>query len=219
MTLGVARAGSACRLAGHTGADRTCHDGEARALYVSMASGPDEEAVLRLRRRDPRGFDLAYAAYAARVRAFLLRLSGRKDVADDLLQHTFLRLAERGPELTAGSDLRAWLFTVARNAYLGRARAMGAESDDGALEGLASPAPDVEARLLLGDVERALGALRVEDRELLLLVGVEGLEPAQVARILDVDPAALRQRLSRARARLLENLERLPRARTKRTLP
>ena len=186
-----------------------------------MASGPDEEAVSRLRRRDPRGFDLAYAAYAARVRAFLLRLSGRKDVADDLVQHTFLRLAERGPELTAGSDLRAWLFTVARNAYFGRVRAMGAESDDGALEGLASPAPDVEARLLLGDVERALGALRVEDRELLLLVGVEGMEPAQVARILDVDPAALRQRLSRARARLLASLERLPasRARTKRTLP
>ena len=186
-----------------------------------MASGPDEEAVAWLRRRDPRGFDLAYAAHAARVRAFLLRLSGRKDVADDLLQHTFLRLAERGPELTAGSDLRAWLFTVARNAYFGRVRAMGAESDDAALEGLASPAPDVEARLLLGDVERALGALRIEDRELLLLVGVEGMEPAQVARILDVDPATLRQRLSRARARLLASLERLPvaGARTKRTLP
>ncbi len=89
-----------------------------------MKGDPDEQALALLRQRDPRGFDLAYGAYGARVRAFLLRLSGRKDLADDLLQHTFLRLAERGPELRADSDLRAWLFTVARNAYLSKSRAL-----------------------------------------------------------------------------------------------
>jgi RNA polymerase sigma factor (sigma-70 family) len=186
-----------------------------------MGAGRDDEAVALLRRRDPRGFDQAYAAYAARLHAFLLRLGGRRDVADDLLQHTFLRLAERGPELRADSDLRAWLFTVARNAYLAQVRAPGGDRDDSALEGLASPPPDVEARLLLGDVERALASLRVEDRELLLLVGTEGMEPADVARMLGVDPAALRQRLSRARSRLLAALERLPSTstRTRKTLP
>jgi RNA polymerase sigma-70 factor, ECF subfamily len=177
-----------------------------------MARGPDHEALALLRRRDPRGFDLAYAAYAARLRGFLLRLSGRSDVADDLLQHAFLRLAERGPELRADSDLRAWLFTVARNAYLSRARALGADGDDGALQALPSPATDVEARLLLGDVERALAALRLDDRELLLLVGVEGMEPMEVAALLGVDAVTLRQRLARARARLLAELERPPAA-------
>jgi RNA polymerase sigma factor (sigma-70 family) len=187
----------------------------------SMAAGPDDEAVSLLRRRDPRGFDRAYAAYAARVHAFLLRMSGRRDVADDLLQHTFLRLAERGPELRPDSDLRAWLFTVARNAYLAQGRALGADRDDSALESLASPPPDVEARLLLGDVERALSNLRLEDRELLLLVGTEGMEPSDVARLLGIDPAALRQRLARARSRLLTALDRLPStaARSRKTLP
>lgn len=175
-----------------------------------MAPPQDREALRLLRLRDPRGFDLAYAGYAARIHGFLLRLSGRKDVADDLLQHTFLRLAEHGPELRARSNLRGWLFAVARNAYLGQARALGATSDDSALEALASPPPDVEARLLLGDVERALSALKLEDRELLLLVGVEGLEPAEVAGMLGIDSAALRQRLSRARGRLLAELQRLP---------
>jgi RNA polymerase sigma-70 factor (ECF subfamily) len=186
-----------------------------------MTVGDDEKALSLLRRRDPRGFDLAYAAYAARIHAFLLRLSSRRDVADDLLQHTFMRLAERGAELRADSDLRAWLFTVARNAYVGQLRALGGDRDDSALEGLASPAPDVEARLLLGDVERALASLRLEDRELLLLVGTEGMEPSDVARMLAVDPAALRQRLARARSRLLTALERLPStmARSKKTLP
>src|SRR5580698_4917628 len=154
-----------------------------------MARGPDQRAVSLLRRRDPRGFDLAYATYGGRVRAFLLRLSGRSDAADDLLEHTFLRLAERGTELRADSDLRSWLFTVARNAYLDQARAVGGGRDDGALEALASPASHVEARLLLG---------------------VEGLDPGQVAGMLGVEPATLRQRLARARARLLATLERLP---------
>jgi RNA polymerase sigma-70 factor (ECF subfamily) len=186
-----------------------------------MAGNPDRESIDLLRRRDPRGFDVAYATYAARVRGFVLRLSGRQDVADDVLQHTFLRLAERGAELRADSDLRAWLFTVARNACIGRARAFGEGGDDGALENLASPGPDVEARLLLGSIEDALARLRFADRELLLLVGVEGIEPTKVALMLGVDAATIRQRLARARARLLSELERLPsaKAQPKKTMP
>lgn len=185
-----------------------------------MAPDADRQTLALLRRRDPRGFDRAYARYAGRIHGFLRRLSGRTDVADDLLQHTFLRLAERGPELRPDSDLRAWLFTVARNAYVGHARASRVD-DDTAVEALASPPQDVEARLLLGDVEAALGALRVDDRELLLLVGVEGLEPSTVARMLGAQPAALRQRLARARARLLAELDRQPgaHARPRRMLP
>jgi RNA polymerase sigma-70 factor (ECF subfamily) len=79
---------------------------------------------------------------------------------------------------------------------------------------LTTPPPDVEARLLLGDVERALGRLRVEDRELLLLVGVEGFEPADVAVMLSAEPAALRKRLERARSRLLGELEKTGTARS-----
>ncbi len=175
-----------------------------------MSSAADLEALALLRRREPRGFDLAYAAHAGPLLGFLTRLSGRRDVAEDLLQHVFLRLAERGPELARDSDLRAWLYAVARNAYLSHARRAPLELDDAALEALSSPPPDVEARLLLGDVERALGALRFEDREVLLLVAVDGLERDAIARLLGVDSAALRQRLSRARSRLLAELSRLP---------
>lgn len=172
-----------------------------------MAEGLEKEALRLLRRRDPRGFELAYRAYAARLHAFLLRLSGRREVADDLLQQTFLRLAEHGPELRVDSDLRAWLFTVARNAHTSLLRGAPATSEE-PLEALASPPADVESRLLLGDVEGALARLRVDDRELLLLVGVEGLAPAAVAAMLGLSSVALRQRLARARSRLLAELGR-----------
>jgi RNA polymerase sigma factor (sigma-70 family) len=173
-----------------------------------MADVPEKEAIRLLRLRDPRGFELVYRAYAERIHAFLLRLSGRREVADDLLQQTFLRLAERAPDLRPDSELRAWLFTVARNAHTSLLRATPATAEPESLEALASPPPDIEARLLLGDVEGALARLRVEDRELLLLVGVEGLAPAAVATMLELSQVALRKRLARARSRLLAELAR-----------
>ena len=135
-----------------------------------MATNPDPEILRLLGRRDPRGFDLAYAEYGARLFSFLSRLvgHGQQPQAEDLLQQTFLRLAERGPELRRDSDLRAWLFTVARNAFLGQVRGQKQAAEAVNLELVADYSPDAEARLMLGDVERALSRLRLEDRELLL---------------------------------------------------
>jgi RNA polymerase sigma factor (sigma-70 family) len=186
-----------------------------------MPSHPDRETLALLARRDPRGIDQAYASYGSRLYAFLRRLLGgdQGHLADDLLQQTFLKLAEHGPELRADSDLRAWLYTVARHAFLGHVRSRRLASEPAGLELIQDYTADAEARLLVGDVELALGRLRLEDRELLLLVGVEGLEPQAVARMLDVEPATLRKRLARARQRLLQELERAEPRAAKEALP
>jgi|SRR4051812_7099650 RNA polymerase sigma-70 factor (ECF subfamily) len=175
-----------------------------------MPPNPDQEILTLLRRRDARGFDQAYAKYGTRLFSFLTRLAGRgeRHLAEDLLQQTFLKLAEHGPELRADSDLRAWLYTVARHAFLGQLRGRRQAADAPALELVADFAADAEARLMLGDVDEALSRLRLEDRELLLLVGAEGLEPLAVSKLLGLEPATLRKRLARARERLLLELER-----------
>lgn len=193
-----------------------------RSKIVQMPAPSDRDTLALLRRRDPRGFDQAYASYGARLYSFLGRLLGsdQRHLADDLLQQTFLRLAEHGPDLRADSDLRAWLFTVARNAFLGHLRSTKRLREHPGLALVADYSADAEARLLLGDVEQALARLKLEDRELLLLVGVEGLEPLAVSRMLDVEPATLRKRLARARQRLLSELERAAKAGTgKEALP
>lgn len=174
-----------------------------------MPKGPDHEILSLLRRRDARGFDQAYQRYGPRLFSFLKRLlgSGLAHHAEDLLQQTFLSLAEHGPELRPDSDLRAWLYTVARHAFLSVVR-KGALLAAPSLELVADYTPELEARLLLGNIEAALGRLRVDDRELLLLVGAEGLEPLVVAKMLGLEPATLRKRLARARQRLLAELER-----------
>jgi len=185
------------------------HDRSAGALSMKMPETPDQDALRLLEQGDPRGFDLAYSRYAPRIFNFLLRLSGSRALAEDLFQHTFLRLAEAGARLRSDSDLRAWLFTVARNAFHSNARsrnvAARANAEISAVQLEASTSP--EASLSLLELERALSKLSASDRESLLLFGVEGLSYVEMAAILDLDQVTVRKRVSRARARLAEALD------------
>jgi RNA polymerase sigma-70 factor, ECF subfamily len=174
-----------------------------------MSESSDQDALRLLEQGDPRGFDLAYARYAERIFGFLLRLSGSRAVAEDLFQHTFMRLSEVGARLRADSDLRAWLFSVARNAFLShtRSRAMQARANLGFLPGFRGAGVSPDSGLAVHELERALATLRQGDRELLLLFGVEGLSYVEVAQVLGLDPVTVRKRVSRARARLAEALD------------
>lgn len=171
-----------------------------------MTEPGDAQALAWLKQRDTRGFDWAYTRYADSIFGFLVRLTRSRPLAEDLFQHTFLRLAERGPGLRPDSDLRAWLFSVARNAFHSEARARSV-----AMRADLGPPPSApvgpESGLALSDLERTLEGLEREDRELLLLVGVEGLNCAQLSTIFGVDPATVRKRVSRARERLAQALD------------
>lgn len=127
----------------------------------------------------------------------------------DLFQHTFLRLAEAGPRLPLDSNLRAWLFSVARNAFLSHARARAVESraDVTLIPAPSGAAGGPDESLALDELERAVYGLNREDRELLLLIGVEGLSYAEAADVLRVDQVTVRKRVSRARSRLAQALD------------
>ncbi|MET0794241.1 MAG: RNA polymerase sigma factor, partial [Polyangiaceae bacterium] len=192
------------------------HEIGASALYSDMPQLPDQDALVLLRKRNERGFDLIYERYAERIFGFLVRLSRSRAVAEDLLQHTFLRLAEVGPHLRPDSDVRAWLFAVARNAYRSHARLRGAEAHFEpsvswpSLTEASGAATGPEVGLAVQELERALARLSTEDRELLLLVGVEGLSYAEMGLALGLDVVAIRKRVSRARGRLAQILDEQP---------
>jgi RNA polymerase sigma factor (sigma-70 family) len=177
----------------------------------------DRELVARLKRRDPLAFDEVYAQYRPRLFGFLTRLCRRRDLADDLLQETWLRLARAAPRLTDDTRLAAWLYTVARNLYRSHRRwSMASLEARGWLsrESFAavertSPFDLASASELERRLELALWALPLTYREVLLLVAVERLDPADAADVLGLRPDALRQRLARGRAMLADELARL----------
>ena len=172
----------------------------------------DEEAALveRLRGGERAAFRALYARYAQPTFAFLARLTLERGAAEDLHQETWLRVARYAQRLAPGTDLAAWIFTVARNTFrsarrrpellvLTREGATPAAGDASASSG-----DDPGCR----DLERALRALPEPSRELLLLVGVEGLSTRQAAEVLQLREDAVRQRLLRAREALLEIMRR-----------
>jgi RNA polymerase sigma-70 factor (ECF subfamily) len=176
---------------------------------------PSEKPLVdSLRRGDARAFDTVYARYGARVLGFLLRLSKRRDVAEDLFQETFCKLARHAARLDEDTDLAAWLFRVARNAYVSWRRwsmldlSRLAAFDEDALPAVAAsdPASRSDAARRVAQLEVALSRLPPASREVLLLVGVEGFDQEQAAAVLGISYEALRQRLSRARAQLAERL-------------
>jgi RNA polymerase sigma-70 factor (ECF subfamily) len=174
-----------------------------------MAAASDAALVDRLRRGERAAFRELYARFAQASFGFLLRLCGRRDAAEDLNQDVWLSIARHAARLAPDTDLPAWIFTVARNRFLSSRRRADVvvpapEPADLDLRAAAPvPTDDPACR----DLERALAALPDVHREMLLLVGVEGLEVAQAAAVLSIRPDAARQRLARARAALAEALE------------
>ena len=174
--------------------------------------------VARLRAGDPDAFEAVHEAFHARLFNFLARLCRRREVAEDLLEETWLRLVTHSGRLAPDTRLGPWLYTVARNLFYSYCRSR--ETDEGLAAGLiglwpggtplASPFEETAARELERRLERALATLPAAYREVLLLVGAEGLLPSEAAGVCGVSPEALRQRLSRARAMLTRDLERKP---------
>jgi len=166
--------------------------------------------VVRLKAGDPAAFEAIYEAYRPRLFGFLARLSRRRDVAEDLLEETWLRLVTRSATLTDEARLGPWLFAVARNLYYSWRRSRAVDETRTTELDPAWPAPErgsspfeAAARAELERrVEAALGRLPLRDRELLLLVGVEGLTPSESADICGVSAVTLRARLHRAREKL-----------------
>jgi RNA polymerase sigma-70 factor (ECF subfamily) len=166
--------------------------------------------VTGLRCGSREAFERVYSAEKAGVFGFLVRLSRDPNVAADLFQNVWLKLARSARTLREDTDVRAWLFTVARNEYRSYCRAqlldmsrllvMDRELSSAGL-------PDGGGDADLAAVEAALAMLSDPDRELLLLVCVEGIEARAAAGMLGISYDALRQRLARARKRLSDALE------------
>jgi RNA polymerase sigma factor (sigma-70 family) len=166
------------------------------------------QIVSRLRAGDPEAFEAIHDTFNIRLFNFLLRLSNRREVAEDLLEETWLRLVKHSRRLRPETCLGAWLFTVARHLHVSYCRSRLLEDSRTAdLIGLwpsGSSRPSPLEAAATSEAQRhiaaALTSLPTIYREALLLTAVEGFRPSEAAEICGVTGEAMRQRLSRARS-------------------
>lgn len=143
-----------------------------------------------------------------RLRRYARALARQSEPADDLVQDTLVRAIVKEHLWQPGTDLRAWLFTLMHNQYVNdvrrRAREGLAVDVDSVCDRLAAIS-DPTGSLQLRELECAMDQLQDEQRQVLLLVGLEGVSYEEAATILCIPVGTVRSRLSRGR----DNLRRL----------
>jgi len=142
-----------------------------------------------------------------RLRRYARALTRATDRADDLVQDTLVRALTKLHLWQPGTDIRAWLFTIMHHQYVNAVRREAHEAATVDIEHISSTlvaTTDPTAKRQLVELDRALARLPAEQREVLLLVGLEGMDYESVAQILGVPIGTVRSRLSRGRERLRE---------------
>lgn len=154
-----------------------------------------------------------FLAFLPRLRRFTRGLTGSADAGDDLLQAACERAIRFHERFEPGTRLDHWMYRIARNLYLNERRAesrrpvVALETSALDREAAEDGREVTESRLTFAAVRRCVAALPADQREVLLLVTVEGLSYQEVARLLELPMGTVASRLARARIALKAALD------------
>jgi RNA polymerase sigma factor (sigma-70 family) len=176
------------------------------ASEIEAASAPARPERIPLSDRD---FKHALTTVAPHLRAFARALCGCRDRADDLAQETMLRAWAARDRYSAGTNFKAWTFTILRNHFYSEARRsrFHGEYDELTAERTLRAEASQESAVELEDVLRALVLVPETYREALILVAVGSLSYEEIAQICGIALGTVKSRICRARAMLTKTIE------------
>jgi RNA polymerase sigma-70 factor (ECF subfamily) len=200
--------------------------GESISLAAALAAQSESAAIAHgLKRQDPELLDQLIEMYQHRLLRYLLFLTGRREVAEDLFQETWMRVLMRGGQYNGKARFDTWLFTIARNLVidLSRKRTMASldEMREGgdderpfeiAMEG-PSPLEQFQSREDCAEVGEVLLKLEPTYREVLVLRFYEELSLEEIAGVTRAPLSTVKSRLYRGLAALKPEVEQIRAAR------
>ncbi|SEP69091.1 RNA polymerase sigma-70 factor, ECF subfamily [Loktanella sp. DSM 29012] len=140
------------------------------------------------------------------LRAFAISLTRNGATADDMVQDTVVKAWTNIDKYEAGTNMRAWLFTILRNTfYSSRRKAKREVADvDGIFTENMAEKPAHDGHLQMADFQTAFAKLPDEQRETLILVGASGFSYEEAAEMCGVAVGTIKSRANRGRKRLAE---------------
>lgn len=171
------------------------------------ARTPLDRAMDRYAEGDDAAFTEIFASLAPRIQAFLHRLCGSPDLANDLTQETFLRMHRARGSFASGHAVVPWTYAIARNCFVSHTRSSKVKAQRHSVDiadhelstGLESNAEStVLARESAEVVKQVLAQMSVANREAFVLLRFEGLSVAAAAQILGATEGAVKLRAFRA---------------------
>lgn len=185
----------------------------------SVDQDTDCRIMTRIREGEVGDLRILFERHASRLLGFFLRLSGDREVSEDMVQEVFYRILKFKKTYSRRGDFGAWIFTIARNAWIDRCRR---ERPQVPLEAIGteirtadpSPAQALERGQEASLVRRALQTLPPERRDALILSRFEDLRYEQIAAILGCEVGTVKTRVHRALRELRDAYMELSQVRT-----
>ncbi|HLP02496.1 MAG TPA: RNA polymerase sigma factor [Opitutaceae bacterium] len=181
----------------------------------------DHELMLAVRAGELRKLGDLFERHHRALYGFFVRLTQDRDASEDLVQMVFYRILKYRHTYRDEGKFSAWVYHLARKIaadhfHSRRARAtLPADADESPWENLPDQAPAPDARAATADdlslLERAMGELSTEQRELLVLARFQGLSQEEIARLFDTTVGAVKVRVHRAFVALRDRYFRLRR--------
>jgi RNA polymerase sigma-70 factor (ECF subfamily) len=212
----ASQAASAARIRQVLPLDVQTHLGEElRRLYEFMQTAPLPLRLTTLIRKlersgvvVPASLRTELLAAVPSLRHFALSLARDSSRADDLVQETLLKAWANIDRFEQGTNLNAWLFTILRNHFHSEHRKQHGEVEDidGGYAARLISIPEQPGKIALSELEVALDRLPPDQREALVLIGIDGLSYEDAATICAVAVGTIKSRVYRARTKLGEIL-------------
>ncbi|WP_438301998.1 RNA polymerase sigma factor [Pseudomonas sp. NMS19W] len=177
----------------------------------SLEASSDESLLARYREGDGKAFELLYARHRQSLYRFLLGLSGKPELAEEVYQETWLSLIRSSSQPQGRATFRTWLFQIARNRLIDHWRKHGAhqplhDSYDEQTHAVSDDTSDPEQLLSLSRdslrLDSALQTLPSEQREVFLLRAHGDLDLAQIASLTETPLETVKSRLRYAQHKL-----------------
>ena len=167
-------------------------------------------------------FEREFLPHAEALKTFAFHLSYNEDDADDLVQETFMKAHRFIDRYISGTNAKAWLFKILKNAYINQYRKRTKQptkvdfedfvsyhetDEDGGAIGYLDLRDDLFDRMMGDEVTNAINSLPIDFRTVILLCDIEGFKYDEIAKIIDIPIGTVRSRLFRARNMLKEKLK------------
>ena len=180
----------------------------------------DQELIARAQKADPRAMTALYLRYRVRILNYLVRFTGNRMVAEDLVQETFLRVVRHLPSYRPTGSAAGWIYRIAKNLALNHLRDRRSDPElsldepvlygDGEemnrSEAIPGPDPGPGEKASRGEIadtiQQALLQIAAPYREALILCDVQGYPYREAAEILRCSINTIASRLARGRAQL-----------------
>ena len=177
--------------------------------FLNAMADENTKIALGLRRRDPDLLDQLIEKYQHRLLRYLLHLTGRRELAEDFFQETWIRVLERGRQYDGRREFSTWLFTIARNLVIDNLRRRRpasldslADADDAASFDIPPSAqPSAFDATVQREQNKQISAgmehIAVEYRESLVLRFQEGMSLEEIASVTGAPLGTVKSRIYR----------------------